>query len=304
MRIRKHASMILGTGSSLPPPPEVAATAPGASSYGYICVLSQSPWDVLPCSQHIPPPPHKHNPQDAGEDLVANGMKGEETLSAITSTKAVLNNEIPTRREESGNMEAERDSKLNPAPAEPSKKAKGMRATVKKEKMCFGSTETDAAPIFTCKKTDGKQWRCRRPTRKPNSLCDYHFAQVQSYNYKAQSGSVAAKVRNGTRKKKVAKPADTLAGSDIYYYSTFGPWRNKHQGRGDVGQNQMAASAVAAAEESYIEEKSCDIVDDEESFEEIEVEEKEKRDETSGLISKRRKKRRKPIKARSLKSLM
>lgn len=158
------------------------------------------------------------------------------------------------------------------------------------------------ATILCCK-TDGKSWQCRREAANGNSLCEHHISLVRSYSnvsHHASKKSVkpAAAAAEGPRRArpKKAPAASTSNPYEFYYYSGFGPRWGKR--RGENGKNdggsmpknvEEEAAAAAAISRTGIEDFDFDEFEDEDDEEE----------EMNG-----KKRVRKPIKARSLKSLL
>lgn len=163
----------------------------------------------------------------------------------------------------------------------------------------------DKMVIISCNKTDGKGWQCRREAKEGHSLCDHHLAQLRSYhNNNSNSSSntkvVPEKVPGAGRRPRGSKLASTTAvnPSEFYYYSGFGPLWGKKRGGKELKNSETKKDAVittAESSSSYVDNGVIHLVefddDDEDDYNEEEDEEGTKR-------------KRKPIKARSLKSLM
>ncbi|KAG6523778.1 hypothetical protein ZIOFF_013664 [Zingiber officinale] len=83
----------------------------------------------------------------------------------------------------------------------------------------------------SCKKSDGRGWRCKRPAQHPHSLCSYHLAQLRSYNASKVASEASREGHAGTGRKKKTDVSDAAAATDdsdfYYYYSGFNPWRGK-----------------------------------------------------------------------------
>ncbi|KAL1546612.1 hypothetical protein AAHA92_23186 [Salvia divinorum] len=134
-----------------------------------------------------------------------------------------------------------------------------------------------------CCKTDGKSWHCRRETAKGNSLCEHHLSMSRNY-------STAAPTKKSVRPKRA--PAATSASNpyEFYYYSGFGPRWGKRRGE----ETRNAETEAAAI--SYTGDEDFDF------FADYEDEDEDAEEERSDNGKKKRV--RKPIKARSLKSLL
>ena len=170
--------------------------------------------------------------------------------------------------------------------------------------------------MWACKKNDGRRWFCRRPVSQPNSFCQYHSDQ------KPLAGS------SKPRKKSAA-----YAGEGFYYYAGFGPSRSKRHrvssssdtvpepqpaGRKEeappeegkkhieftAGHAQVDGDQDQPAASACVDEPRCDGTagiagGDEESSDDDFVQPRDIK--TKSPLKKRW---RKPVKARSLKSLM
>ncbi|KAG6419849.1 hypothetical protein SASPL_116361 [Salvia splendens] len=139
--------------------------------------------------------------------------------------------------------------------------------------------ESGTAVIYCCK-TDGKSWQCRREAEEGNSKCEHHLSLVKSYSSTAAKKSVkpseAAVVTEAPRRTR-PKKAPAAASSnpcEFYYYTGFGPRWGKVRGETD------------SKHEGFV-------------YEDDDSEEDEDDDRVDG----KKKRMRKPIKARSLKSL-
>lgn len=135
--------------------------------------------------------------------------------------------------------------------------------------------------VVMCCKTDGKSWQCRRIASKGHSLCDHHLSLIKSYttnsSYNPSKKAAAAPPPSRRPRPKKAPSSDS---NEFYYYSGFGPrWGKK---RGESSRNNDQEKEIRAIEDS----DNVEYEDDDE-------------DEEVG-----KKRVRKPIKARSLKSLM
>ncbi|TVU30516.1 hypothetical protein EJB05_22145, partial [Eragrostis curvula] len=155
-------------------------------------------------------------------------------------------------------------SKEKAKETEPKNKAK-----VKEEE------DQETSPLtYKCKKNDGKQWHCRRPVNRPNSLCDYHFYQRRP-DLKPESASMVAaeaeakiKVQKPTavskpathskpatkskpRKKKPSHDFGTTEG--FIYYAGYGPHGSKRQCRSS-GMNEPVPLQEQQEEEDELAE--------------------------------------------------
>ncbi|XP_039134081.1 nucleolin-like [Dioscorea cayenensis subsp. rotundata] len=289
MRIRKHASKILGSASCQAwlssPAPCVDDPAP---PHGELCELNQSPWDVLPSPQlpdfHLSDRPHLKIKQDDDDE--------EE--------------EEDDDDDDDDNNDNDRII-LSVLPRMKKKKKKKKKSMIKKNKKEFKKRESNDM----CNKSDGKGWRCKKPVQPPHTLCHYHLAQLRSYNAAYRAPSSAGAVANQRRKPGIGSLIDNNGGDFYYYYSGFGPWRGKRRSGGKVVDDdedddeddkdyneEEEDNGVKGVEIDSLEGDGSDD-DDEEEEEEDELEEKKRK---SSLVCRKRGRRR--IKARSLKSLL
>ncbi|KAI4311478.1 hypothetical protein MLD38_036371 [Melastoma candidum] len=147
-----------------------------------------------------------------------------------------------------------------------------------------------------CAKTDGKSWKCKREAKEGRNFCEHHISQLKSYSSgsgravaesSGAKGAGPGRVRAGRKKKGDSSPSSSNSSSAgrssqyYYYYSGFGSsWRKK---QGERPGRESSASRGGNARTSYLH---------------MEDESGREREEDD------RKRVRKPIKARSLKSLM
>lgn len=166
----------------------------------------------------------------------------------------------------------------------------------------YGAEVGDSPVNGICKKTNGKRWRCTRATKEGHYFCDYHSKprRHSTNNYTAVStveraGPAVTEVtkRRGRPPKKAGTQTTTTKSNQFYYYSGFGPLWGKHRNeRGPGGWESPPAETEGVS--SPPRPTSSLQIDGEEIDDE---------DEVSG-DSVGRKRVRKPVKARSLKSLM
>ncbi|XP_008794283.2 nucleolin-like [Phoenix dactylifera] len=307
MRIRKSASKLLGSANAYASPPVRSASSESwdsqaSAAAGLLCELNRSPWDLIPNLHDSGIIAFQEEEKEQGVDrgIMGNGIKLEEEP-------------IPPNRRKEEEMEesGEKDKR---------KKKKIRRKRKEKEIETGSATATEAT--VSCKKSDGKGWRCKRPANLPHSLCLYHLTQLRSYSY---SHSKVANPANGgqfsVQKKKGDATGDGGNMYYYYYYAGFGPCRRKR--RGDKTDDVVNGSDAAIKEEEdddegkedskYGDEDDAPVVagDDEEGGEDDGRAHGDDDDDDSGEDSSdeeknrnRRKRGRKPVKARSLKSLL
>lgn len=269
MRIRKHAkiSSLLYATSSLDP---------GTLPQGHICQLNQSPWDVMNFSPPRPSPPPTPPSQVYGNNCFAGNGSSRYSIGVI---RREWTNEFNKA------MKCEYSGSIS-----------GGAASDEMEQEACTSPKDNS--IILCCKTDGKSWQCRREAAKGNSLCEHHLLMVRGHsNYNSSHSATknseksSVETRGRPRSKKRAAPSLSNP-NEFYYYSGFGPWWGKK--RGEVSKNMNEELNMP----------KNDLEDDKEasSFEDDCLDEDEDEEEKNENIGKKR--GRKPIKARSLKSLM
>ncbi|KAF3793604.1 hypothetical protein EJ110_NYTH08080 [Nymphaea thermarum] len=145
----------------------------------------------------------------------------------------------------------------------------------------------------TCKREDGKGWRCSNEAAPGSSLCEHHLSQVRSYCKrpstdsrggagKLQPNSTGAGGGEGRRKRPMSSSSSSMG--SFYYYAGFGPaWRETKRKR---------VSAVA--------EDDGHTVEDEEEEEDDEAAAADDGEDDGKGKSRGRKR----VKCRSLKSLL
>ncbi|PIM97409.1 hypothetical protein CDL12_30121 [Handroanthus impetiginosus] len=266
MRIRKHAKIS----------PVIYATSflkPGTVLQTHVCQLNQSPWDVMTFSPpSTPPPPPPPSQVDGDYDCAENGSSGH----CISGLESELNN-LAHQWEYSDYFTGE----TTPDDAPPPQPLKDEQ-------------------IIMCCKTDGKSWQCRREAAKGNSLCEHHLSLVKNYNSLAHHvNKKSEKTSSEPRRRPRPKKASTSSSSnpyEFYYYSGFGPrWGKK---RGETCKDTDSIMSQSIGHEHEVD--PVPSISDEFDYSEFEDEEEdEDEDRENG-----KKRVRKPIKARSLKSLM
>ncbi|XP_015065393.1 uncharacterized protein LOC107010628 isoform X2 [Solanum pennellii] len=294
MRIRKHAKI-----SPLHYASSIFLQQHGVVLQPHVCQLNQSPWDVItfPAEDlqndniinhhtlHSPPPPapapsSSSYKLDGYDSYAVNGTFYDSELS-ITSMKL----------EVSDNERKDIDNIVADVPAD------------------SGNLEKDGNDNITtmCVKNDGKGWQCSRESKIGHNLCEHHFAQkqysssnnesVHSTTTATSTAAVAVAVAAGeTTQSSRGRPhrSKKSSSSEFYYYSGFGPLWGKKRGSSSTGKSTQGAQSSS----SQIDDEVFDYEDDEED------EYDDNDDERVGNNKLKIKRTRKPIKARSLKSLM
>lgn len=225
MRIRRCASRVLGSSASapalprldfeLPPPSPPPAHEPRA---GFVaasgtsscstpperCEESFSPWDLMGQL-------HPSDPQEEkiffetyfvavawraswlfAPSIPATGsIKEEEEDMAVDVVDGVIFG-LHVRKKNAVRKKTSNKGVMKPNTS---------KEKIKAEESDF--TGGGGTPVWTCKRNGGKKWFCRRPVSQPNSLCSYHSD------------------------KKPKRKRATDAGEDFYFYAGFGPSRSK-----------------------------------------------------------------------------
>ncbi|GMP43537.1 hypothetical protein CsSME_00012860 [Camellia sinensis var. sinensis] len=270
MRIRKQAklaalSLSSAAGATADLPPPPPIR---------LCHLNQSPWDVISFSP---------NPfQVDGEDCFKpNGSFGD----SIGADESDASMKISTDRDE--------DNVKN----DTLKRIDSIAENVDKEDEVL------------CGKTDGKGWQCKEKASRGHSLCEHHLAQLKKYNTLAHP-STTKKLEKPVeqpasipRRTRQTKPTTYKNLDEYYYYEGFGPhWAKKRGERGEPSNTSNAESdeveeiVLTPPSSAQIGCKEFDYVDNDD-----EDDDDDNAGESGTLGQKRT---RKPIKARSLKSLM
>ncbi|CAH9089307.1 unnamed protein product [Cuscuta europaea] len=271
MRIRKHAKVS---------PLTYAAASLNSSALlqTHFCQLNQSPWDVVtfpledeqqpsPSTLRPPPPPHgPHAPLFDG--------CGSYPLD--------------------GSNEAVHSSESGMVSPGSSVVAAGSR---------FRDAAEQEHSVNLCCKSDGKAWQCKREAKVGHTLCDHHFGQLKHYNKvmpveedkqaappPVPEESVAATTSRGRRPRPKKTSGVSSNPYDLYYYTGFGPLWGKKRGPGRMKENYNSPNTS----------EFDPIMGATSSGSEMDCLEDEFPSDNDG----KKKKVRKPVKARSLKSLM
>ncbi|XP_077226072.1 uncharacterized protein LOC143859247 isoform X2 [Tasmannia lanceolata] len=134
-----------------------------------------------------------------------------------------------------------------------------------------------------CRMKGGKGWKCKREAKNGHSLCPHHLTQRRSYRYEPRRkfndevGTADRTVRSG---------------SDYYYYSGFEPCSRKKRRGG--GESEMDNEIVPLSSSNH-DNKDHENDNDDNSRDENVIDD-------DGYY--RKKRGRKPMKARSLRSIL
>ncbi|KAK4361317.1 hypothetical protein RND71_020269 [Anisodus tanguticus] len=304
MRIRKHAKIS----------PLLYASSTFLQQHGTVlhshlhCQFNQSPWDVLtfPLNEqedHInqqsllpPPPVPSSSYQLDGYDSYAVNGTSYDSEQSITSMKLDNNTEMKEMNYFNNNNVAD-------VPA--------VCDDFEMEELGLEKDRDNNNVTTMCCKNDGKRLQCIREAKKGHTLCEHHFAQVKKHyssNNSAHSTTTTTVTTNSnTKLKQTVAAAESVpsscgrphrpkksSSSEFYYYSGFGPlWGKKRgpsTGKNNAGEINSSDSTTHGAQSSssQMDNEGFDYDDnDDEEVEKCKI-----------------KRARKPIKARSLKSLM
>ncbi|PHT55700.1 hypothetical protein CQW23_04186 [Capsicum baccatum] len=319
MRIRKHAkiSSLLYT----------CSVFPGA----HLCQLNQSPWDLITFPDDnnsenninqqallSPPPPAPPSSYKLdGYDSCAVNETFSDSQQSITSVKLDDNGETKKMNFLDNKVMNFLDNKVADVPAD-------SNNFEKDEVMEDGDNNVKTM----CVKNDGKGWQCSREAKRGYNLCEHHFVQGKKHcssNNSAQystTTTAADGANSDTEIKQTvaveAEPTPSFRGrphrpkksssSEYYYYSGFGPLWCKKRGPSTVKNNNNTAPPVAGAAAIYSSHdsttqggQSSSPQMDNEGVEHVEDDGDDAEEVENCKLIKRA---RKPIKARSLKSLM
>ncbi|XP_021641108.2 uncharacterized protein LOC110635919 isoform X2 [Hevea brasiliensis] len=305
MRIRKNAklsSLIFSHASG----PEALQT--------HVCQLNQSPWDVIPFAQETCP---SSLHQLEGEDSFnGNGSLGD-SIGAVESAASLM--------EDSEDKVAIKMRVDNMVIHD----NYGMEGIPEKKRVFddYGVLKIGnefkfkkGEKIHCCNKSDGKGWHCKNEPREGHSMCDHHLLKsyVNNNNVtcclglptsptsKKQEKAITG-VRRGRAKGAKKGSSSSSNPYEFYYYSGFGPLWGKRRGEGNksgVKETEIDGISIAAVSTSQNTTPSSTLspIENHEEFDYVDEDDDD--DEDSENADSGKKRMRKPVKARSLKSLM
>ncbi|KAL5727294.1 hypothetical protein ACHQM5_000507 [Ranunculus cassubicifolius] len=278
MRIRKQARI------QSPPisPPQIVPNSPATD----VCELNRSLWEVISLTTLQ----SEYTFQVKGED--------EYTCDSVSREPVNAPNSNIGYEEEDEYAIFEEEEEIRPRVK---KRGRKKSEEVKRE-----------PGYIRCGKIDGKGWQCKNEAKQGEQLCEHHMIQLQSYQYKynyssrkSTQGKPSKTVVAANRKRNKGRVSSTSP-ADFYFYAGFGPsWRKKRRGDENSDQlkledmeiveddiEQVGSSSVVQLNDAYCDDNHDDFIYDFDSDDDEE-------EETNG-----KKRIRKPIKARSLKSLL
>lgn len=163
--------------------------------------------------------------------------------------------------------------------------------------------------IQCCNKSDGKGWHCKNEPKEGHSMCDHHLNLLSGKKHdKSITGARRGRAKAGKR--------GSSSGSnpyEFYYYSGFGPlWGKRRGDRGEGNKSEgkdagngsciAAAAAAVASPQNTTPSSTSSPIERNEKFDYVDEDDDEEDTNENGDSGKKR--MRKPVKARSLKSLM
>ncbi|PIA49259.1 hypothetical protein AQUCO_01300247v1 [Aquilegia coerulea] len=186
-----------------------------------------------------------------------------------------------------------------------------------------------------CNKSDGKGWHCKNKAKEGQVLCEHHLEQLKTYHYNYSSYKVcsnkaikvkaepkpepevvvcttAAKtvVAPNKQKRKRARLTSTSP-TDFYFYSGFGPtystWRKRRVGTEIKKEKEEIVDAPtnnAQASPSSTVHVAQDHVENSFKDDDHVVDDFYEGSDDDNISEEGKKRIRKPVKARSLKSLL
>ncbi|XVF22509.1 hypothetical protein REPUB_Repub12eG0178700 [Reevesia pubescens] len=284
MRIRKNAklsSMIYSEGLR----PESV----------HVCQLNQSPWDVIPFSPHEPYPSsssssllHRFETEDS---FNGNGSLGD-SIGAVESVASMMESEEKAIMKVEGMVIDDNDDNDETKIA----KQFGFKSQCEEE-----DKEPKEDPLLkSCNNSFDSG-------NNPSSLTSKKAEKNNKVNVGSRRGRARAAMKGSSS---ASNPYQ------FYYYSGFGPrWGKRRGGGSDRATGEISKNCIIEAKE--VENNSSAItnqnnttpssssqIDNNEEFDYVEYDEEDDFEEDDENGDSGKKRMRKPIKARSLKSLM
>ncbi|KAM1019361.1 hypothetical protein ACFX13_041450 [Malus domestica] len=292
MRIRKNAkvSPLLFTSHA----PDAEELLP------HVCQINRNPWDIIPFGPE--------SDQWEVEESLYGGSFGD-SIGAVESVASLRDGAD------------EKPLEKNEGPV-----AEGIDI---ENNWKAGDERTGS---MCCQQNDGRGWHCKKKAKQGESFCNHHLSLLRSncivkangngycrdngnnHNISSKkaaaavSGAVQLKNGGGGGRKKVKKESAPNP-YEFYYYSGFGPWRSRKRGGDKEKEETKAEGEIATTtsfpphpHESAHRSPSSPIANGEFDYNDEDDEDDDDELDGSGVSS--RKRMRKPVKERSLKSLM
>ncbi|KAF6157685.1 hypothetical protein GIB67_037258 [Kingdonia uniflora] len=320
MRIRKHANLLLQSLLSPPlePPPPISPTTPPPVETQQLCELNRSPWDVI---SFLPQSELSYADGLRQVKLEEVKLKEEVNNGGAQSSNTVERVKPKVEIKEEFDEMPLIDLAFGTERVKKGKKKIGFargKASSSSEYV-LNEKEKKGTVLNCCNKTDGKGWRCRKEAKEGNTLCHHHLEQLKTYHYqytRVSKKSEKSKAKD-TKQPVDAPPPTPLARrvkkkatrtSDFYYYSGFGPLWGKSRSEGKQPSIKIEPSQDSEdvplvdpppPETTQASQVDPDIIDH--GIHEYEDDDDDDEYYDVGVGEKRI---RKPIKERSLKSLL
>ncbi|KAK9910349.1 hypothetical protein M0R45_034315 [Rubus argutus] len=186
--------------------------------------------------------------------------------------------------------------------------------------------------ILRCQKNDGRSWQCKKEAKEGFLFCEHHIRRSYNCNNNVTSNgnipsdsllskktmAAPAKALSGTRRarpKAVRKGASSANPYEYYYYSGFGPKWGRKRGKKDEEEEEEEETKIEAAAENDGTSSSTSTenidpqpspphnVDNGDQLDYMEDDFEDEDEDGSGEEGGRRRMRR-PVKARSLMSII
>ncbi|OMO78791.1 hypothetical protein CCACVL1_14097 [Corchorus capsularis] len=276
MRIRKNAklsSMIYPDGSR--------------RESVHVCQLNQSPWDVIPFSEE-PYPSSIHHQFETEDSFNGNGSLGD-SIGAVESVASMMESEDKAILKAEGMIIDDNDD---------------TDEVIKIGEEFVFRSQCD-------EEDDSRQEGLLKSCSNINHSNDSENNPSSLTNKKAEKNNQLTGSRRG--RARAARRGSSSAASnpyEFYYYSGFGPLWGKRRGggsdrAGEISKNIEAKdvenNSSAITTQNNTTPSSSSQIDNNEEFDYVDDEDDEEDDENGDSGKKRM---RKPVKARSLKSLM
>ncbi|KAG6575189.1 hypothetical protein SDJN02_23919, partial [Cucurbita argyrosperma subsp. argyrosperma] len=284
MRIRKNAKLSPLLFSAVECVPQVLQT--------HVCQLNQSPWDVIPLEQHA-----AHQLEEVEDSFYENASLGgsigavESVASMMEGSAKLSNNNIVITNE--SEVMADKDGDYCEDLDENGDEF---------EKLVDSSLKQFQEEDYSSFSFDRRHHHRRSHLRSSENNY-YSTLNNSSISKKSAAGcTVSRRMRPPKASKKAVSAATGSNPYEFYYYSGFGPlWGKKRRERGGEDGGKSSENRAGIRSNATVPSPSPSEMDGEELdyVEEDDDDEVEEKDGDGG-----KKRMRKPVKARSLKSLM
>ncbi|CAK7348853.1 unnamed protein product [Dovyalis caffra] len=275
----------------------------------HVCQLNQSPWDVISFSEETYYPSSSLYQFEGEDSFNGNGSLGD-SIGAVESVASMMIEDS----EEKGMMKMNVDNMVIIDDKYENDGNKRSEMFDDYEEMKIDSE----FKVKKCNKTDGKGWHSKNETKDGQIMDDHHHHLT---SLKSSYGTGNNNINGTTATKKPDKCTSIIGarrgraksfkkGSssnsnpyEFYYYSGFGPlWGKRRGDRDGVNKNEGKdvdnSTVIDSMTQNTTPSTSYSPIENNQEFDYVEEDDDEE-EEDSG-----KKRMRKPVKARSLKSLM